>query len=99
VRPGHRRLNHAIYPKGHSFWNNNFPPNGWNCRCFTVNHDQDTRTKEVKEPKWGTNDFPSAFKTNPGKSGVIYPNGHPYFRVAQGDKIFRDANYGMPLPP
>jgi SPP1 gp7 family putative phage head morphogenesis protein len=100
VRPGHRVLNHAVYPKNHSFWNNHFPPNGWNCRCFTVNHDEETKLKEVKDlPEWDTNDFPKAFKTNPGKSGVIYPRGHPYFRIAQGDKVFRNANYGLPLPP
>jgi SPP1 gp7 family putative phage head morphogenesis protein len=98
VRKGHRKLHRMVYPKSHPIWNTMFPPNGWNCRCFTVNHDEDTKQKSVDNvPQFGTNDFPSAFKTNPGKKGVVYPSGHPYFRVAQGDKVFREINYGLPI--
>jgi hypothetical protein len=99
VRHAHRRLNNARYPKGHSFWNTYFPPNGWNCRCFTVNLDEDTKQNTIDNPPdFGTDQMPKAFKINPGKQQIIYPNSHPYFRVAQGDKVFREANYGMPQP-
>lgn len=99
VRASHGRLNGARYPKGHSFWNSYFPPNGFNCRCFTANHDEDTTQKTIKTPpEFGVaDDMPKMFGVNPGKQQIIFPNSHPYFRVAQGDKIFREANYGMPL--
>jgi SPP1 gp7 family putative phage head morphogenesis protein len=99
VRHEHRRLNHARYPKGHSFWNNYFPPNGWRCRCFTVNYDSDTSQTTINNPPpFGTNEMPDVFKLNPGKEKIIFPNSHPYFRVAQGDKVFREVNYNMPMP-
>ena len=69
-----------------------------NCRCFTVNHDSDTKPKAIKNPpKFGTPQMPKTFDVNPGKDRIVFPNSHPYFRVAQGDKVFREANYGMPL--
>ena len=99
VRPEHAALNLARYPKKSSFWNNYFPPNGWNCRCFTVNYDENTEVNPIVDaPDFGTNEMPTIFKHNPGKEKIIFPNAHPYFRVAQGDKVFREANYGMPMP-
>jgi len=93
VRHDHALLNGAIYPKGHSFWNKYFPPIDFNCRCFTVNHDSDTKPKVIKNPP----DIKNFFNTNPAKDRIIFPNAHPYFRVAQGDKVFREANYGLPI--
>jgi len=98
VRHEHAMLNGAIYPKGHSFWNSYFPPNGFNCRCFTVSHDNEAKQKTIKNPpEFGTPEMPKVFDTNPAKDRIIFPNSHPYFRVAQGDKVFREANYGLPI--
>ncbi len=33
VRPSHKAMHGTILPKDHPFWEKNFPPNGWNCRC------------------------------------------------------------------
>jgi len=33
VRPSHKAMHGIILPKEHSFWQTNFPPNGYNCRC------------------------------------------------------------------
>lgn len=33
TRPTHRAMHGIILPKDHPFWKNNFPPNGWGCRC------------------------------------------------------------------
>jgi len=33
VRPSHRAIHGVVLPKTHPFWQKNFPPNGWNCRC------------------------------------------------------------------
>jgi len=33
TRPTHRALDGKIYPAGHPFWDNWYPPNGFRCRC------------------------------------------------------------------
>lgn len=36
VRPGHAILHEKVYPADHEFWNSNYPPNGFRCRCTVV---------------------------------------------------------------
>ncbi|MBE2985538.1 minor capsid protein [Campylobacter sp. RM12920] len=33
TRAGHRALHGLILPKTHKFWEKNYPPNDWGCRC------------------------------------------------------------------
>ena len=33
TRPGHRKLHGTILKKDHPFWDENYTPNGWRCRC------------------------------------------------------------------
>ncbi len=33
TRPAHVKLHGTILPKTDPFWDRNYPPNGWNCRC------------------------------------------------------------------
>lgn len=33
VRPSHAVLNGKVYPADHAFWETNYPPNGFRCRC------------------------------------------------------------------
>ena len=33
TRPAHRELHGKFIHRDSSFWNKNYPPNGWNCRC------------------------------------------------------------------
>lgn len=33
TRPDHAKHNGTILPKTHKFWDTNYPPNGWRCRC------------------------------------------------------------------
>lgn len=36
VRPSHAVLHGKVYPADHEFWNSNYPPNGFRCRCAAV---------------------------------------------------------------
>ncbi len=33
TRPSHRILHEQVYPADHAFWDENYPPNGFRCRC------------------------------------------------------------------
>lgn len=33
TRPAHAKLHGLILPKTHKFWDKNYPPNDWGCRC------------------------------------------------------------------
>lgn len=33
TRPAHAMMHGVVYPYDHPFWKNNYPPNGFNCRC------------------------------------------------------------------
>jgi SPP1 gp7 family putative phage head morphogenesis protein len=36
TRPSHFAQDGTIYPVKHDYWNNWYPPNGFNCRCYTI---------------------------------------------------------------
>jgi SPP1 gp7 family putative phage head morphogenesis protein len=36
VRPNHAAMDGVTLPKDHPFWQTNFPPNGWACRCQAI---------------------------------------------------------------
>lgn len=71
VRPEHVGFHGVTLPKDHPFWDENFPPNGWSCRCVAISlYD----TEEEVEPDTvdvdGRMVRPEAdgeFRFNPGK--------------------------------
>lgn len=98
VREEHAALNTITLPKSDPFWMHYMPPNGWNCRCTTV---------EVLKDKFATIDSEKAikageaattqigkdgknrleiFRFNPGAEKVVFPPAHPYTKVA-GAKV------------
>ncbi|MBT0550234.1 phage minor head protein [Riemerella anatipestifer] len=82
VRPSHQALDKFTAPKTDPFWKNNYPPNGWGCRCIAVpgkdNYKNTLTPREagnmLKEENRNT-----PFYNNVGISKVIFNEKHPYF--------------------
>lgn len=89
VRESHWLLHNTTLPPSDPFWNDYFPPNGWRCRCTTV---------QVRKSKYPESDSSQAqslganategknniFRFNPGKQQVIFPPHHPYMKLLTG---------------
>jgi len=76
----HADMDGIVLDIDHSFWDVNYPPNGYNCRCYTI---QLTKDEAKLEPKYGhkapRNTTTSLnFRGNPGND-----KGLPYFYEAQ----------------
>lgn len=73
VRPKHKLLDQAVHPVDSEFWDVNYPPNGWKCRCKVIQVDEPGLEMQVNfSPDKG-------FKHNVGKTGLIVGEDHPYF--------------------
>ena len=84
VRPEHAALDRVTLPMSDSFWEEFFPPNGWNCRCSCV---------QVRKSKYEATDHDEAmllgdealqrdtkgmFRFNAGKEEKSVPDYNPY---------------------
>lgn len=76
VRPTHAALDGTIKKVDDPFWNLYYPPNGWRCRCDVTQlvHGAD------KNPQALPDDVPPMFQTNMAKTGVLFPEDHPYYQ-------------------
>lgn len=99
VRDSHAALDETTLPKDDAFWDKYFPPNGWRCRCTTVevlarkyktsNPKESSKNGEKatnQEGKNGKNKL-EIFRFNSGKEKVVFPPTHPYRKVAGANKI------------
>ena len=99
VRPEHAALDGVTLPITDSFWEEYFPPNGWSCRCSTVqvrkskypatDHDEAMRLGDEALQR----DTKGMFRFNAGKEGKTVPDYNPYTvsrcrncDIAKGDK-------------
>ncbi len=88
VREAHRALDGAVYPVDHPFWDVYYPPNGWRCRCKVLQTDSPAKEMEADfEPSKG-------FRQNVGKTGLLFDDQHPYFKVGTltAEKLDQQAN-------
>jgi SPP1 gp7 family putative phage head morphogenesis protein len=72
-------------PVGDPFWNTHYPPLHWRCRSTVRPADereQVTPTRETDAASKRAN-VPPAFQNNPGKSGEVFNEDHPYFDVSE----------------
>lgn len=84
VRPEHAALDRVTLPLSDSFWEEFYPPNGWNCRCTVVqvrkskypatNHDEAMRLGDEALQR----DTKGIFRFNAGKEGKSVPDYNPY---------------------
>jgi SPP1 gp7 family putative phage head morphogenesis protein len=95
VRAAHAALDGIIKPVGDDFWNQYLPPNSWNCRC-TVRQLAEGTVSDTKPENLPQ--LTEMFKTNAGKSKVIFPPSHPYYNVDAGDQKNADKNFDLPIP-
>lgn len=81
VREEHAILEGITLPVDDDFWATYYPPNDWGCRCDAV---PAVGAKEMDIPNNELPDLPDMFQNNVGKSGIIFPDTHPYYDVAKG---------------
>ena len=84
VRPEHAALNGVTLPPSDPFWEEYYPPNGWNCRCTVVqvrkskypatSHDEAMALGEEALQR----DTKGIFHFNPGKEQKTTPDYNPY---------------------
>lgn len=84
VRPEHAALHGVTLPMSDPFWEEFFPPNGWNCRCTVAqvrkskypvtDHDEAMSLGELATGK----DSKGIFRFNPGKEQKTVPDYNPY---------------------
>lgn len=84
VRPEHAALNGVTLPQSDPFWDEYFPPNGWNCRCTVVQvlKDKYPATDRAEAFRRGqealAKDTKGIFHFNPGKQSKTFPDYNPY---------------------
>lgn len=84
VRPEHAALDRVTLPPSDSFWEEFYPPNGWNCRCTVVqvrkskypatNHDEAMCLGDEALQR----DTKGIFRFNAGMEGKSVPDYNPY---------------------
>ena len=97
VRDEHRVLDGTVKSVNDAFWDVYYPPNGWHCRCFVREVDDQEPDKEPA----GLPELLPTFRNNPGKSLKIFLDDLPYFEVeGQYEDLARDQfHLPMPLSP
>ena len=103
VRDSHQVLDKTTLPMSDKFWDQYYPPLGWNCRCDVV---QVRKTKfeisdsdaAVKLGEMATeNPKQQIFRFNRGKTLQVFPPKHPYLPKGCGNceknlRLAYDAN-------
>lgn len=87
-------------PVDDPLWDTHSPPLHWNCRCLLEQLDAEPSTeKEVTEARETVDDHISdLFLMNPGKTGLVFPEDHPYFNVPKQYEKLAQENFNLPIP-
>lgn len=95
VRDEHRLLDGVTKRFDDPFWLTYYPPNGWRCRCEVIQLPDDN-ARETPEGAFERPVVSPMFRTNVGETGLIFPQGHPYYKGVPGAEIRKAIAY---LPP
>ena len=84
VRPEHASMDGITLPMSDPFWEEYYPPNGWNCRCTVVQvrasrypaTPEEEAQNRAKEALKG--DRTGMFRYNPGIQKKTFPDYNPY---------------------
>jgi SPP1 gp7 family putative phage head morphogenesis protein len=85
VRDSHRVLHNIIRPVNDPFWRTHTPPLGYRCRCTLIQTDEAATGIPHELPK-----SPAGFGHNPGETGEVFSQEHPYFKVGKTNKAELD---------
>jgi SPP1 gp7 family putative phage head morphogenesis protein len=95
VRPEHAAVNGIVKAKEDPWWDTWYPPNGWNCRCDAI----EVTAPESDDPTQPAIpvELPPMWRNNVGKTGIIFPETHPYFTesAAQSSAIAHAATTAL----
>ena len=103
VRPEHAALHGVTLPPSDSFWDEYYPPNGWNCRCTVVQVLKDKypvtdRTEAFARGRAALEkDTKGMFRFNSGKQGKTFPDYSPY-TLSKCTTCTRKLNLAKDLP-
>lgn len=98
VREEHQALDGTTLPPSDKFWNEYYPPNGWNCRCTALQvrkgkYPQSDSDKACAEGQRATTQIgkngankAAIFRFNPGKAQKVFPPKHPYYKAPEEAK-------------
>lgn len=105
VRPEHAALDRVTLPMSDTFWQEYYPPNGWNCRCTVVQvrkskypetpHDEAMALGEEATGK----DTKGIFHFNPGIEQKAFPDYNPYTIRRCRDCDIAKGNYSLAYIP
>jgi len=73
TRPAHSKMHGTLLPKTHKWWDTNYPPNGWRCRCkVRVYTKEELEAKGLKPSNFTPpNIADKDWAYNPGKTDNI----------------------------
>jgi len=89
VRDAHKSLAGITRPIEDEFWKIHYPPNAFQCRCYTEQNEADYEVtpdeliKDIPSP-------PKIFANNVGISGKVFTANHPYFELSKQQKNYVD---------
>jgi SPP1 gp7 family putative phage head morphogenesis protein len=94
VREEHKGLEGVVKPVNDTFWDVYYPPNGWRCRCYVRWVPDNTPVVEPSEIP----EVKPIFRHNVGKTGKVFTEEHPYFKVEQKDSDKANQSFGLQMP-
>lgn len=89
TRPLHKEWHGIVLPIDHPFWDKRYPPNDWGCRCSARRTSKPVNDNGIDVDDMA--DLPKQFNINVGKTGKVFNDDHPYFKVPGYDKVAREA--------